>query len=122
LLVPVLRDVEAKELGVISGERAKLQEGARAGKLPVEALVGAVFTLSNLGQQGVDRFTAIVNPPEAAILAVGRIRDLVVARDGAVVIAPVVTLTLSVDHRVADGAQAAAFLADLAARLEDGMP
>lgn len=122
LLVPVLRDVEAKELGVISRERAKLQEGARAGKLPVDTLVGAVFTVSNLGQQGVDRFTAIVNPPEAAILAVGRIRDLVVARDGAVAIAPVVTLTLSVDHRVADGAQAAAFLADLAARLEGGMP
>ena len=99
----------------ISRERAALQEGARAGKLPVDALVGAVFTISNLGQQGVDRFTAIVNPPEAAILAVGRVRDLVVARDGVVVVAPVVTLTLSVDHRVVDGAPAAAFLADLAA-------
>jgi pyruvate dehydrogenase E2 component (dihydrolipoamide acetyltransferase) len=118
LLVPVLRDADAKELAVISRERAVLQEGARAGKLPLDALVGAVFTVSNLGQQGVDRFTAIVNPPEAAILAVGRIRDLVVARDGAVVVAPVVTLTLSVDHRVVDGAQAAAFLADLARRLE----
>ena len=121
LLVPVLRDADTKELAVISRERAALQEGARAGKLPVDALVGAVFTISNLGQQGVDRFTAIVNPPEAAILAVGRVRDLVVARDGAVVVAPVVTLTLSVDHRVADGAQAAAFLADLAGRLESGM-
>jgi len=121
LLVPVLRDADAKEFVVISRERAALQEGARAGKLPVDALVGAVFTISNLGQQGVDRFTAIVNPPEAAILAVGRIRDLVVARDGAVVVAPVVTLTLSVDHRVVDGAQAAAFLADLASRLESGM-
>ncbi len=120
LLVPVLRDADAKELAVISRERAALQEGARVGKLPVDALVGAVFTISNLGQQGVDRFTAIVNPPEAAILAVGRVRDLVVARDGAVVVAPVVTLTLSVDHRVVDGAPAAAFLADLAARLESG--
>ncbi|MBF6606136.1 MAG: 2-oxo acid dehydrogenase subunit E2 [Chloroflexi bacterium] len=122
LLVPVLRDAGAKELAAISRERVALQDGARAGKLPVEALVGAVFTISNLGPQSVDRFTAIVNPPEAAILAVGRVRDLVVARDGAVVIAPTVTLTLSVDHRVVDGAQAAAFLADLAGRLEGGLP
>jgi len=121
LLVPVLRDAGAKELAAISRERVALQDGARAGKLPVEALVGAVFTISNLGPQSVDRFTAIVNPPEAAILAVGRVRDLVVARDGAVVIAPTVTLTLSVDHRVVDGAQAAAFLADLAGRLEGGL-
>ena len=122
LLVPVLRDADAKDLASISRERAALQEGARAGKLPVDALIGAVFTVSNLGQHGVDRFTAIVNPPEAAILAVGRVRDTVVARDGVVVVAPVVTLTLSVDHRVADGTQAAAFLADLAARLTGGMP
>jgi pyruvate dehydrogenase E2 component (dihydrolipoamide acetyltransferase) len=121
LLVPVLRDADAKDLAEISRERAALQEGARAGKLPVDALIGAVFTVSNLGQHGIDRFTAIVNPPEAAILAVGRVRDMVVARDGVVVVAPVVTLTLSVDHRVADGTQAAAFLADLAARLTSGM-
>ncbi|MEO8228727.1 MAG: dihydrolipoamide acetyltransferase family protein [Chloroflexota bacterium] len=122
LLVPVLRDADTKELAVISRERAALQEGARAGKLSVDELVGAVFTISNLGKQGVDRFTAIVNPPEAAILAVGRVRDMVVARDGVVVVAPVMTLTLSVDHRVADGTQASAFLADLAARLTSGMP
>ena len=108
LLVPVLRDADTKELAVISRERAALQEGVRAGKLPVDALIGAVFTVSNLGQDGVDRFTAIVNPPEAAILAVGRVRDMAVARDGVVVVAPVMTLTLSVDHRVADGTQAAA--------------
>ncbi len=121
LLVPVLRDADTKDVAVISRERAALQEWARAGRLPVDALVGAVFTISNLGQQGVDRFTAIVNPPEAAILAVGRVRDMVVARDGMMVVAPVVTLTLSVDHRVTDGAQAAAFLADLAGRLASGM-
>ncbi len=120
LLVPVLRHADEKELAEISRERSALQEGARAGKLPVDALVGGVFTISNLGQQGVDRFTAIVNPPEAAILAVGRVRDLVVARDGAAAVAPVATLTLSVDHRVVDGAPAAAFLADLAGRLESG--
>ncbi len=122
LLVPVLRDADTKDLAAISRERATLQEGARAGKLTLEALVGAVFTISNLGQQEVDRFTAIVNPPEAAILAVGRVRDQVVARDGGAVVAPVVTLTLSVDHRVVDGAPAAAFLADLAGRLETGSP
>jgi pyruvate dehydrogenase E2 component (dihydrolipoamide acetyltransferase) len=118
LLVPVLRDADSKDLAAISRERLALQDGARAGKLAADALTGAVFTISNLGQHGVDRFTAIVNPPEAAILAVGRVRDAVIARDGAAVIAPVVTLTLSVDHRVADGAHAAAFLADLAGRLE----
>ena len=118
LLVPVLRDADTKDVSAISRERAALQDGARAGKLAADALTGAVFTISNLGQHGVDRFTAIVNPPEAAILAVGRVRDQVIARDGAAVIAPVVTLTLTVDHRVADGAHAAAFLADLAGRLE----
>jgi pyruvate dehydrogenase E2 component (dihydrolipoamide acetyltransferase) len=118
LLVPVLRDADTKDLAAISRERAALQEGARAGKLSVDALTGAVFTISNLGAAGVDRFTAIVNPPEAAILAVGRVRDQVVARDGLPVVVPLLTLTLSVDHRVADGAHAAAFLADLAGRLE----
>jgi pyruvate dehydrogenase E2 component (dihydrolipoamide acetyltransferase) len=118
LLVPVLHDADRKDLAAISRERSALQDGARAGKLTVEALSGAALTISNLGQHGVDRFTAIVNPPEAAILAVGRIRDQVVARDGAPAVAPVVTLTLSVDHRVVDGAEAASFLADLASRLE----
>ena len=117
LLVPVLRDADTKDVAVISREREALQDWARAGKVPVDALVGAVFTISNLGAQGVDRFTAIVNPPESAILAVGRVRDTVVARDGSVAVAPVVTLTLSVDHRVTDGAQAAMFLADLEGRL-----
>jgi len=120
LLVPVLRDADTKDLATISRDRAALQDGARAGKLPADSLTGAVFSISNLGQQGVDRFTAIVNPPEAAILAVGRVRDQVIAKDGAAVIRPVVTLTLSVDHRVVDGAPAAEFLADLAGRLEQG--
>lgn len=122
LLVPVLRDAETKDLATISRERAVLQDGARAGKLPVEALSGAVMTISNLGQHGVDRFTAIINPPEAAILAVGRVRDQVIARDGVAVVAPIISLTLSVDHRVVDGALAARFLADLADRLEGGLP
>jgi len=120
LLVPVLRDADTKDLATIARDRATLQEGARTGKLPAASLTGALFSISNLGPQGVDRFTAIVNPPEAAILAVGRVRDQVIAKDGAAVIRPVVTLTLSVDHRVVDGAPAGEFLADLAGRLEVG--
>ncbi len=120
LLVPVVRDADGKDVAAIASERAMLQDGARAGRLPMDALVGAAFTISNLGTHAIDRFTALVNPPEAAILAVGRVRDRVVARDGLPVVAPVLTLTLSVDHRVADGAHAAAFLADLADGLEAG--
>jgi pyruvate dehydrogenase E2 component (dihydrolipoamide acetyltransferase) len=74
--------------------------------------------VSNLGTMGIDRFTAIVNPPEAAILAVGRVADRVVAKDGVPTIRPIATLTLSVDHRVADGATAARYLSALADRLE----
>jgi pyruvate dehydrogenase E2 component (dihydrolipoamide acetyltransferase) len=74
--------------------------------------------VSNLGTFGVDRFTAIVNPPEAAILAVGRVADRVTVANGAPAVGPVVSLTLSVDHRVADGADAAQFLADVAKQLE----
>ncbi len=120
LLVPVIRNADAKDLPTLARERAALEQGAQSGKLPADALTGAVFTVSNLGTQGVDRFTAIVNPPEAAILAVGRVVDRVVARDGAPAIRPVVSLTLSVDHRVADGATAARFLSDVADRLERG--
>ena len=79
-----------------------------------------MLSVSNLGTLGVDRFTAIVNPPEAAILAMGRVRDRVVAVDGKPEVRPVLTLTLSVDHRVADGADAARYLEDVATRLEGG--
>jgi pyruvate dehydrogenase E2 component (dihydrolipoamide acetyltransferase) len=120
LLVPVIRDADTKDLATLVREREHLEEGAHAGKLSSDALTGAVFSLSNLGSLGVDRFTALVNPPEAAILAMGRVRDRVVARDGKAEVRPVVTLTLSVDHRVADGADAARFLDDVATQLERG--
>ena len=120
LLVTVLRDAERKDLATLAREREGLEEHARAGKLAEHEMSGAAFTVSNLGTLGVDRFTAIVNPPEAAILAVGRVREQVLARDGAPAVAPVVTLTLSVDHRVADGATAARFLSAVAERLERG--
>ncbi len=120
LLVPVIRDADRKDLATLKRDRLALEEGARSGKLPAGALSAAVFSISNLGSLGVDRFTALVNPPEAAILALGRVRDQVVALAGSPAVRPVVTLTLSVDHRVADGAEAARFLADLAGRLERG--
>ena len=120
LLVAVLRDADRKGLKELAAERARLEEHARSGKLAEHELTGSVLTVSNLGTMGVDRFTAIVNPPEAAILAVGRVADRVVVIDGAAAVRPVATLTLSVDHRVADGATAARYLAGLAERLERG--
>ena len=120
LIVPVIRDADQKTLAGIAAARAAVEDGARSGKLPGDALGGGVLTVSNLGTFGVDRFTAIVNPPECAILAVGRVSDRVVVRDGAPAVRPVLSLTLSVDHRVADGATAARFLADVAERLEAG--
>jgi pyruvate dehydrogenase E2 component (dihydrolipoamide acetyltransferase) len=120
LLVPVIRDADTKDLATLARDREQLEAGAHAGRLTADALSGAVFSVSNLGTLGVDRFTALVNPPEAAILAMGRVRDRVVARDGRAEVRPVVTLTLSVDHRVADGAEAARFLDDVAKRLEAG--
>jgi len=118
LLVPVIRDADSKDLATLVREREHLEEGAHAGKLSSDALTGAVLSVSNLGSLGVDRFTALVNPPEAAILAMGRVRDRVIARDGKAEVRPVVTLTLSVDHRVADGADAARFLDDVVKQLE----
>ena len=107
LLVPVIGDADRKGLGELAREREDLERAARSGKLRADAVAGAVVTVSNLGTLGVDRFTAIVNPPEAAIIAVGRVSDRVVAKGGSPAVRPVVTLTLSVDHRVADGATAA---------------
>jgi len=118
LLVPVLRYADRKDLSELARERERLEQHARAGRLAQHELGGAVFTVSNLGTLGVDRFTAIVNPPEAAILAVGRVTDRVIAKDGSALVRPVATLTLSVDHRVADGATAARYLTAVAERLE----
>jgi len=118
LIVPVLREADRKDLATLRAEREALEAAARSGHLRADAFGGATLTLSNLGTFGVDRFTAIVNPPEAAILAVGRVADRVVAVNGAPAVRPVVSLTLTVDHRVADGADAARFLADVAKHLE----
>jgi pyruvate dehydrogenase E2 component (dihydrolipoamide acetyltransferase) len=118
LLVAVIGDADKRDLAALARERERLEEHARAGKLAEHELTGSVLTVSNLGTLGVDRFTAIVNPPEAAILAVGRVGERVVAKDGAATVRPIATLTLSVDHRVADGATAARYLTAVAERLE----
>ncbi|HLJ23521.1 MAG TPA: dihydrolipoamide acetyltransferase family protein [Candidatus Acidoferrales bacterium] len=106
-----------KKLGEIAVLRRDLTERARAGKLRPADITGATFTISNLGMYNVDAFTAIIVPPQAAILAVGRIADRVVPVDGKPGIRPMMTLTLSCDHRVFDGARAALFLNDLAAAI-----
>ncbi|TME38214.1 MAG: 2-oxo acid dehydrogenase subunit E2 [Chloroflexi bacterium] len=118
LIVPVVRDAETKGLAALKDERERLEAAVRSGHAPGDAFGGAAVTVSNLGTLGVDRFTAIVNPPEAAILAVGRVADRVTVVGGAPTVRPIASLTLSVDHRVADGADAARYLADVVKELE----
>ena len=118
LLVPVLHDVEQLGLAELARRRSEAVARALKGKLKREELEGATFSLSNLGARGPDRFTALINPPQSAILAVGRQRDCVVAISGSIQVRPMSQLTLTVDHRVADGRLAADFLASLVEILE----
>ncbi len=113
VVAPVVHAAARAPLGEIALQTRVLAERARAGRLRPADLAGATFTLSNLGMLGVDAFTAIITPPQAAVLAVGRIAERVVATQGQPTVRSVMTLTLSTDHRVADGARAAAFLGDL---------
>ena len=115
----VLHDAHTASLAEISSQRRAGTERARSGKLRPSDIAGATFTISNLGMYHVDSFSAIITPPQAAILAVGAISDRVVAIDGKPAIRSMMTLTLSCDHRVADGARAAAFLNDLAEALRE---
>jgi pyruvate dehydrogenase E2 component (dihydrolipoamide acetyltransferase) len=118
LLVPVIHDAEHLGLAEIARRREDCVERSLKGRLRRDEVDGAAFSISNLGAEGPDRFTAIINPPQSAILAVGRQRDCVVAREGAVVVRPMSDLTMTVDHRVADGRLAARFLARVVAILE----
>jgi len=118
LLVPVIHHVEQLGLAEIARRREDCVERSLQGRLKREELDGATFSISNLGAEGPDRFTAIIDPPQSAILAVGRRRDAVVPREGAIVVRPLSDLTLTVDHRVADGRLASQFLARLVAILE----
>ncbi len=118
LITPVLRDADLKPLEEISEEARTLAERARARKLQPNEYTGATFSISNLGMMGIEEFSAIINPPEAAILAVGAIRKVPVVEDGALAIGYRMKATLSVDHRVADGASGARFLQTLKRFLE----
>ncbi|MFN3597896.1 MAG: 2-oxo acid dehydrogenase subunit E2, partial [Rubricoccaceae bacterium] len=119
LLTPVIRDADRKGLAEIAAETRDLAARARDKKLEPSAWEGSTFTTSNLGMFGVEQFTAIINPPNACILAIGGIRDVPVVKDGAVVPGKRMTLTLSCDHRVVDGATGAAFLTDVQRMLEE---
>lgn len=118
LLVPVVHDVDRKDLVQISIETRQVIERARSGRPAPGDLEGGTFSISNLGMYGVDEFTAIVNPPEAAILAVGRIADVPVVENGQLVPGKVMRLTLSTDHRVFYGVTAARFMAEVKKLIE----
>lgn len=117
LVVPVVFDADKRDLHDIAAETRRLGARARSGEITPPELSGGTFSISNLGMFGVDRFTAIINPPQAAILAVGAIRELAVLEDGEATAGMVMTLALSVDHRAVHGAQAARYLAGVAERL-----
>jgi pyruvate dehydrogenase E2 component (dihydrolipoamide acetyltransferase) len=119
LLVPVIPGCEALTTAEIAAARADLVARARDGKLQAADLEGGTFTISNLGMYGVEQFVAVLNPPQAAILAVGAIEDRPVARDGELVIGPTMTMTLTCDHRTIDGATAADFLRTVKEFLEE---
>ncbi len=119
LITPVLRDCDIKPLSQIAVEARDLAERARGGKLRVPEMSGATFSISNLGMFDVDEFSAIINPPEGAILAVGSVLEKPVMADGEVRIGRRVKLTLSCDHRVMDGAMGARFLQDVRRLLQE---
>jgi len=117
LIVPVIHRADQLSLEEIVARRLELMKRAQEGALELSDVQGGTFTLSNLGMYGVDAFTAVLNPPQAAILAVGRIADRVVPVEGRPGVQPMMTLSLACDHRVADGVRGAQFLETLAALL-----
>jgi pyruvate dehydrogenase E2 component (dihydrolipoamide acetyltransferase) len=119
LIVPVIREAQSKGLGQIVTAMADLTDRARSRRLTPSEMTGSTFTISNLGMFGIESFTAIINPPESAILAVGKMIDTPAAHEGQIVLRPLMELTVSADHRVSDGATVARFLADLKNVLEN---
>jgi pyruvate dehydrogenase E2 component (dihydrolipoamide acetyltransferase) len=111
LITPIIKAAETKGIGTIAREMKDLAERARAGKLKPEEFQGGTFSISNLGMYGVKQFEAVINPPQACILAVGAGEPRAIVKDGALGVATVMSCTLSVDHRAVDGAVGAAFLA-----------
>jgi pyruvate dehydrogenase E2 component (dihydrolipoamide acetyltransferase) len=120
LTVPVIHGAETLDVGGIAERRKALVEKVKTGRIGIAEVTGGTFTVSNLGMFGVARFTAIINPPQVAILAVGGTTMRQVWNGGAPVWRPIAELTLTSDHRAVDGARAATFLAELKTRLERG--
>ncbi len=118
LITPIIRHADYKNLGQISAEAKWLANRAREGKLAREEYSGGSFTISNLGMFGVSEFVAVINPPQAAILAVAGIQDKPVVKEGQVVAGKSLLLTVSADHRVVDGTDVAQFLITLKKLLE----
>jgi pyruvate dehydrogenase E2 component (dihydrolipoamide acetyltransferase) len=121
LLVPVIRNADGKGMAQIATEVKELAGKAKSKKLQPAEWEGSTFTISNLGMFGIDEFTAIINPPDACILAVGGIKQTAVVKNGELAIGNIMKVTLSCDHRVVDGATGAAFLQTVKALLEDPM-
>ena len=119
LIVPVIKQAQVRDLKSIVNEMSRLLESARNKKLDPGDMTGSTFTITNLGMFGIESFTAIINPPEAAILAVGRMMDQPVAINNELVIRPMMNLTIAADHRINDGAGVAKFLMDLKGMLEN---
>ena len=119
LVVPVVPSAEARSLAEIARARGEVVERARANKLTAGDLDGGTFTISNLGMYGVEQFVAVLNPPQAAILAVGATEDRPVVEDGELFVRPMMTMTLTVDHRAVDGAEGADFLRTVKRLLEE---
>lgn len=119
LIVPVIRQAQKMDLKSITGEMARLLEAARNKRLDPGEMTGSTFTITNLGMFGIESFTAIINPPEAAILAVGKMIDQPVVINNEISIRPMLNLTIAADHRINDGAKVAKFLMDLKGILEN---
>ena len=120
LIVPVVRAANTKSLTDLAGETADLADRARTNRLSPDELLNGTFTITNLGTLDVDGFTPIINPPQSAILGVGRIVPRPVVVDGEIAVRYMVTLSLSFDHRIVDGAPAAQFLQALKQAIEQG--
>ena len=119
IIIPVIRNACEKDLRTILEETKRLQERARKQCLSVKEYTGGTFTISNLGMAGIDSFAAVINPPEVAILAIGRVAQRTVVRNGKISVCPMMAVTLSVDHRVVDGLVGVSFLKEIRSRLEN---
>jgi pyruvate dehydrogenase E2 component (dihydrolipoamide acetyltransferase) len=118
LIVPVIRSADDKDLETLNREIAEIAEAARAGTLSKSDIEGGVFSITNLGTYPIDAFTPVLNPPQTAVLGIGRARLRPAVHDGAIEARKLMVLSLTFDHRVIDGAPAAAFLTDVVRRLE----